>query len=194
MAVTGGSVKRSLAMAYARTGSVSCSDGLTIAKAFGLDAATRARIPLRKPGRLRRDRTRTLPFLRPHVSALSSRNRSTAEIVQALPVLVGIDEPPAVFLRYGTGAARRHLFIDHESVGELGADVLRAFGAVVEPPFHNTGPDGTGFINEARGRGQASVADDLVRGDPKAEVLVPTIAEDLLAGWVCLDVRAVRKA
>jgi hypothetical protein len=89
---------------------------------------------------------------------------------------------------------RGQLLVHNEAVGKLLADVVGALGAVGQSPFEDTRPDGARLVDKARFFGHASIADDLFRGDAEAEVLVPTIAEGLLVGWVRLDVRAVSKA
>ena len=122
------------------------------------------------------------------------RSGLAAQILQALPILVRCDEPLAVFFGYGVAASRRHFLIDHKSLGELGAKVVRTLGAVGKSPFDNTRPDRARLVDKARVLGPASIADDLFRWDAETEVLVPAIAEGLLVGCGGLDVRAVGQA
>ena len=117
-----------------------------------------------------------------------------SEAVEAGLVLIGCDKACPIFRRDRMRDFRGQLLVHNEAVEKFLADVVGALGAVGQSPFEDTRPDRTLLVDEARVFGHATIANDLVRGDAKAEVLVPTIAEGLLIGWVRLDVRAVSKA
>ena len=116
------------------------------------------------------------------------------EAVEPGLVLVGCDKARPIFCRDRLQALRGQFLVHHEAVGKFLADVVGALGAVGQSPFEDTRSDRTLLVDQARVFGHASIADDLFCREADAEVLVPTIAEGLLVGWVRLNVGTISKA
>ena len=116
------------------------------------------------------------------------------EAVETGLVLIWCDKARPIFWWDRMREFRGQFLVHNEALGKLLADVVGAPGAVGQSLFDDTRPNRAGLVDKARVFGHASIADDLFRGDAETEVLVPTIAQGLLVGWVCFDVGAVSKA
>jgi hypothetical protein len=89
---------------------------------------------------------------------------------------------------------RGQVFVDHETVGKLPANAVRALGTVGYASLNGAWPYGTSVVNQARILGHASIAHDALRWYPEPEVRLPTFAEDPLVGRLRLHVRPIGEA
>ena len=88
----------------------------------------------------------------------------------------------------------RQRLVDDDSVTKLVADVVKAFRTVGYASLNHARPHRAGLVNQARVVGRASVAEDVLGRYPEPEVLVPTVAKDLLIARVRFDVGPVGEA
>jgi hypothetical protein len=84
-------------------------------------------------------------------------------------------------------------FVNDQTIGKLVADIAGAFRTVCYASLDHARSHRTRLVNKARVIGHASIAGDLLSRYPESEILVPTVAEDLLIGGISFDIRTICK-
>ena len=81
--------------------------------------------------------------------------------------------------------------INNKSLSKLTAHILITLCAIFQTFFNDTWSDRATLIDELRIGRHTAIADDLFRWYAETEVFEPSMAEDLLIGWIILNIGSV---